>query len=200
MNNPINAVDPDGMAAIYNEELSELNSATEISSGSNSAQGEEQHIDREQLVSGLTEMTGGFMMMFVGLKTVTNSSSLTGQASGAIGTAYGVVQTGLGGTKVANAMQNQKSEQISGPLNALDKGLGGDGKYGELGDIVAPGLPTNGIELLSFSVDLVKTNVVQDLLPRARPVPNNALQMINSCQTDNTKVNFQAFKKSPTIK
>jgi RHS repeat-associated protein len=110
-----------------------------------------------------------------------------GAPAGAVGITLGIPTVGFGTANIIDGFQGNSSDIPGGIFEALDKGFGGNGTIGQVGDAVSGGLPKNSFDGAMLIYDVSQWNPTQSVFNTPSMIsPGRPLGVT---PTDNTRVN-----------
>jgi RHS repeat-associated protein len=119
-----------------------------------------------------------------------------GAPAGAVGITLGIPTVGFGTANIIDGFQGNSSDIPGGMFEALDKGFGGNGTVGQVGDAFSGGLPKSGFDKVMLVYDISQWNPTQSVLNTPSITPSGKL--LGVTPADNTRVNnryISPFKK-----
>ncbi len=118
------------------------------------------NIDWKMVRKGAATTASGLVTTVLGAYAVYSG---VGVSFGLSGISLGIPTIGFGVTKIIDGFDGGQRSVPGGPLEATDLGFGGDGSYGQVGDIFSGGLPKTTIQGIIMGYGIYNSNMFQSL-------------------------------------
>lgn len=143
-----------------------------------------QDVNWSQVFKGSVAVTGGLLLTVGGgIATASGVGSLLGVG----GLILGPSTIGLGTANIIEGFRGGK-EYPTGPLEAIDIGVGGDGTIGQMGDVFSGGLPKNTASGIIMAYGLYTSNLGQKIINNSQRGELRFNYPSREVQQDNTRV------------
>lgn len=179
-NNPIMLVDPDGREPEEkNITIDEKKNNRKVKTN----QDENSKVDIPEVIEGAAVATFGTAQTFAGVGLI---STGVGAPYGVLLVSTGIPTIGFGFAKMGNGFQGGEKNIPSGTIEAIDKGVGGDGTIGQLVDIAIAGSPKSKMDIVGLAHSVGTSNAFKSVFN----TPDKYFKTQDvGLKTDNVKVN-----------